>query len=122
MTQVVSKTWWRSAVIYQIYPVSFADSNGDGLGDLNGIYTKLDYLKILGVDVIWLCPIYKSPHADMGYDIADYRAIDPRYGTMDDWERLIQGIHDRGMKLMLIRLQSCYLYLTLGCLQDGPRG
>ena len=113
------RAWWKSAIIYQIYPISFFDSNGDGLGDLNGIYSKLDYLKGLGVDILWLSPIYKSPLADMGYDMyndifvllfwytllkhrdsADYYAIDSRYGTLDDWDRLIKGVHDRGMKLM----------------------
>lgn len=100
MSRAVPDSWWRSAVVYQIYPLSYADSNGDGFGDLNGIHSKLDYLKTLGVDVIWLSPIYKSPLADMGYDIADYRAIDPRYGTMEDWDCLIEGVHARGMKLL----------------------
>ncbi|KAJ6539974.1 glycoside hydrolase family 13 protein [Mycena vulgaris] len=95
------ETWWKSAVIYQIYPVSFLDSNGDGLGDLPGIAGKLDYLKELGVDVLWLSPIYKSPLADMGYDISDYRDIDPRYGTLEDWDKLLAGVHSRGMKLMM---------------------
>ncbi|KAF9560644.1 glycoside hydrolase family 13 protein [Agrocybe pediades] len=97
---VPTKTWWKEAVVYQIYPVSFFDSNGDGIGDLNGIRTKLDYLKDLGADVLWLSPIYKSPLADMGYDISDYRDIDPRYGTLEDWDALLKGVHDRGMKLM----------------------
>ncbi|KAJ7453346.1 glycoside hydrolase family 13 protein [Mycena galericulata] len=93
--------WWKEAVIYQIYPISFFDSNGDGIGDLNGITGKLDYLKDLGVDVLWLSPIYKSPLADMGYDISDYRNIDPRYGTLEDWDNLVSEIHTRGMKLMM---------------------
>ncbi|THV01321.1 glycoside hydrolase family 13 protein [Dendrothele bispora CBS 962.96] len=95
------KAWWKTAIIYQIYPTSFYDSNGDGIGDLNGITSKLDYIKDLGVTVIWLSPIYKSPLADMGYDIADYRQIDPRYGTLEDWDRLLKGVHERGMKLMM---------------------
>ncbi|KAJ6513701.1 glycoside hydrolase family 13 protein [Mycena vitilis] len=95
------ETWWKDAVIYQIYPISFFDSNGDGIGDLNGIASKLDYLKDLGVDVLWLSPIYRSPLADMGYDISDYRNIDPRYGTLDDWDKLLAGVHERGMKLMM---------------------
>ncbi|KAJ6548649.1 glycoside hydrolase family 13 protein [Mycena capillaripes] len=95
------ETWWKEAVIYQIYPISFLDSNGDGIGDLNGIASKLDYLKDLGVDVLWLSPIYRSPLADMGYDISDYRNIDPRYGTLDDWDKLLAGVHARGMKLMM---------------------
>ncbi|GJE99983.1 glycoside hydrolase family 13 protein [Phanerochaete sordida] len=96
-----SKAWWKSACIYQIYPISFYDSNGDGIGDLPGILAKLDYLKDLGVDVIWLSPIYKSPLADMGYDIADYEDIDPRFGTLEDWDRLVEGVHKRGMKLLM---------------------
>lgn len=96
-----SRAWWKEATVYQIYPVSFFDSNGDGIGDLNGIYSKLDYLRDLGVDVLWLSPIYRSPLADMGYDISDYRDIDPRYGTLGDWDRLLEGVHDRGMKLMM---------------------
>ncbi|KAJ7910140.1 glycoside hydrolase family 13 protein [Mycena leptocephala] len=95
------ETWWKDAAIYQIYPISFFDSNGDGIGDLNGIASKLDYLKDLGVDVLWLSPIYRSPLADMGYDISDYRNIDPRYGTLEDWDRLLAGVHARGMKLMM---------------------
>ncbi|KAI5829976.1 glycoside hydrolase family 13 protein [Schizophyllum commune Tattone D] len=95
------RKWWKEAVVYQIYPISFFDSNGDGIGDLNGIASKLDYLKDLGVDVLWLSPIYKSPLADYGYDISDYRSIDPRYGTLEDWDRLLKGVHDRGMKLLM---------------------
>ncbi|KAI0339209.1 glycoside hydrolase family 13 protein [Trametopsis cervina] len=100
-TSPPTRAWWKSAVIYQIYPISFFDSNGDGVGDLNGIIAKLDYIKALGADVIWLCPIYSSPLADMGYDISDYHSIDPRYGTMEDWERLLEGVHQRGMKLLM---------------------
>ncbi|KAJ6472091.1 glycoside hydrolase family 13 protein [Mycena sanguinolenta] len=95
------ETWWKDAVVYQIYPLSFSDSNGDGFGDLGGIAKKLDYLKNLGVDVVWLSPIYKSPLADMGYDISDYRNIDPRYGTLQEWDDLLAGLHERGMKLMM---------------------
>ncbi|PBK93930.1 glycoside hydrolase family 13 protein [Armillaria gallica] len=97
----MAQPWWKSSTIYQIYPVSFFDSNGDGFGDLNGITSKLDYLKELGVDILWLSPIYKSPLADMGYDISDYREIDSRYGTLQDWDNLLKGVHDRGMKLIL---------------------
>ncbi|TEB29233.1 glycoside hydrolase [Coprinellus micaceus] len=93
--------WWKTAVVYQIYPISFFDSNGDGFGDLNGIASKLDYLKDLGVDVLWLSPIYRSPLADMGYDISDYQDIDPRYGTLKDWDNLLHGVHERGMKLIM---------------------
>ncbi|KAI0794949.1 alpha amylase [Abortiporus biennis] len=98
---VPTKAWWKSAVVYQIYPISFFDSNGDGIGDLNGIHAKLDYLKDLGVDVLWLSPIYDSPLVDMGYDISDYCSIDPRFGTLGDWDKLIEGVHQRGMKLLM---------------------
>ena len=97
----IQRAWWKEASIYQIYPSSFKDSNGDGIGDIPGIIDKLDYIKTLGVDVVWVCPIYTSPLVDMGYDIADYRAIDPRYGTMQDVDRLIAGLHSRGLKLVM---------------------
>ncbi|KAF2496718.1 glycoside hydrolase [Lophium mytilinum] len=93
--------WWKESVVYQIYPASFLDSNGDGWGDVPGITKKLDYLKDLGVDVIWISPIYKSPQADMGYDISDYRDIDPIYGTLKDVDHMIKEIKSRGMKLMM---------------------
>lgn len=93
--------WWQSCVVYQIYPRSFKDSNGDGIGDLQGIIEKLDYLKLLGVDVIWLSPVYDSPNDDNGYDIRDYHKIMAEFGTMDDMERLITEIHRRGMKIMM---------------------
>ena len=92
--------WWKGAVVYQIYPRSFKDSNGDGFGDLEGIRSKLDYLKALGVDVLWLSPIYASPQADNGYDIADYYDIDPMFGTLSDFDRLLEGVHERGMRLV----------------------
>lgn len=96
-----NKHWWNNSVVYQIYPKSFQDSNGDGVGDLQGIIARLDYLKKLGVDIIWLNPIYKSPQVDNGYDISDYQAINPTLGTMDDFHELIDGIHNRGMKLVM---------------------
>ena len=85
--------WWKNAVVYQIYPRSFADSNGDGFGDLPGIESRLDYLAALGVDVIWLSPIYRSPQDDNGYDISDYQDIDPMFGTLADFDRLLAGVH-----------------------------
>jgi oligo-1,6-glucosidase len=94
------ETWWKSAVVYQIYPRSFADSNGDGFGDLGGIVGRLDYLRALGVDVIWLSPIYRSPQADNGYDISDYRDIDPLFGTLAEFDALLAKVHDLGMKLV----------------------
>lgn len=93
--------WWKNSVVYQIYPRSFKDSNGDGIGDLRGITEKLDYLHTLGVDVIWLCPVYQSGGVDGGYDISDYRAIEPEFGSMRDWEDLLAGMHARGMKLIM---------------------
>jgi oligo-1,6-glucosidase len=95
------RSWWKEATVYQIYPRSFADSNGDGIGDLNGITSRLDYLKGLGVDVVWLCPVYKSPDVDNGYDISDYREISAKFGTMKDFDRLLTEVHKRGMKLIM---------------------
>jgi oligo-1,6-glucosidase len=97
----LKKHWWKESVIYQIYPRSFMDSNGDGIGDIPGIISKLDYLKELGIDVIWLSPVYKSPNDDNGYDISDYRDIMDDFGTMADWELLLKKMHDRGLKLIM---------------------
>ena len=93
--------WWKSAVVYQAYPKSFRDSNGDGIGDLNGIREKLDYLAELGVDVIWLNPIFASPQVDNGYDISDYRAVEPTLGTMADFDALLAEAHEKGLKIIL---------------------
>ncbi|MBA1394055.1 glucohydrolase, partial [Lactobacillus sp. XV13L] len=93
--------WWKNAVIYQIYPKSFQDSNGDGIGDLAGITRRLDYLQKLGVDAIWLSPIYQSPGIDNGYDISDYEAIDPQYGTMSDLENLLAQAQRRGIRIIM---------------------
>lgn len=97
----MQKTWWKESVVYQIYPRSFKDSDGDGVGDLRGIIHKLDYLKELGVDVVWLSPVYKSPNDDMGYDISDYRDIMDEFGTLANWEELVAGLHARGIKLVM---------------------
>lgn len=97
----MQKRWWKESVVYQIYPRSFKDSNGDGVGDLRGIIKKLDYVQKLGVDVVWLCPVYQSPNDDNGYDISDYYDINNEFGTLSDWEELLAGLHDRGIKLMM---------------------
>jgi len=97
----MKKSWWKEAVIYEIYPRSFMDSNGDGVGDLQGIIQKLDYLQKLGVDVLWLCPVYDSPNDDYGYDIRDYRKIIKEVGSMNDFDELLEVVHSRGMKLIM---------------------
>lgn len=97
----MKKAWWKEAIVYQIYPRSFCDSNGDGIGDLNGITSKLDYLKELGIDVIWLSPVYKSPNDDNGYDISDYEAIMTEFGTMEDFDRMLAAAHERGIKIVM---------------------
>jgi oligo-1,6-glucosidase len=93
--------WWRRAVVYQVYPRSFADSNGDGIGDLPGLLSRLDYLASLGVDAVWISPFYRSPQDDNGYDISDYQDVDPMFGTLADVDALITGLHERGMKLII---------------------
>lgn len=97
----MKKAWWKESVVYQIYPRSFMDSNGDGIGDLNGITEKLDYLKELGIDVIWLSPVYQSPNDDNGYDISDYQAIMTEFGTMEDYDRMLARAHELGIKIMM---------------------
>lgn len=97
----MERAWWKESVVYQIYPRSFCDSNGDGVGDLPGILSKLDYVRDLGVNVIWLSPVYRSPNDDNGYDISDYREIMEEFGTMADFDALLAGIHERGMKLVM---------------------
>ena len=96
-----SPTWWQRGVFYQIYPRSFRDASGDGLGDLRGILERVDYLAWLGVDAIWLSPIYPSEDVDLGYDVSDYCAVDSRLGTLADFDRLLDALHDRGIKLVL---------------------
>ena len=99
--EVEVRKWWKEAVVYQVYPRSFKDSDGDGIGDLRGILSKLDYIKSLGVTVIWLNPIYSSPNDDNGYDVSDYRNIMKEFGTMDDFDALLKGMHGRGLKLVM---------------------
>ena len=96
-----NKQWWKESVAYQVYPRSFMDDNGDGIGDLKGITSRLDYIKDLGIDVIWICPMYKSPNDDNGYDISDYQDIMDDFGTMSDFDELLEEVHKRGMKLVL---------------------
>ena len=98
---IPNRKWWKEAVVYQIYPRSFKDSDGDGIGDLHGIISKLDYIKSLGIDVVWLNPIFASPNDDNGYDISDYQAIMKEFGTMEDFDELLAGMHQRGIKLVL---------------------
>ena len=97
----MEKKWWKECVVYQIYPRSFKDSNGDGIGDLKGIIEKLDYLNYLGIDVIWLSPVYKSPNDDNGYDISDYQNIMDEFGTMKDFDELLRECHKRNIKIMM---------------------
>jgi hypothetical protein len=96
-----ARAWWREAVFYQVYPRSFADANGDGIGDLAGLTERLDYLVDLGIDAVWLSPHYPSPLRDLGYDISDFRGVDPAYGTIDDIVRLLEGAHRRGIRVVL---------------------
>lgn len=98
---MLEKKWWHEKAAYQIYPKSFYDTNGDGIGDLKGVISKLDYLKDLGIDIIWLSPIYCSPLADQGYDISDYYDIDPRFGTMEDMDELLKEAKSRNMYIVM---------------------
>lgn len=97
----INMEWWKKSVVYQIYVKSFQDSNNDGIGDLQGIVSRLDYLEKLGVDVLWLTPIYKSPDDDNGYDISDYYQIQPEFGTMEDFEELLEKAHEKQIKIIL---------------------
>ena len=101
--------WWTRAVVYQVYPRSFMDSDGDGMGDLGGVLRRLDHLADLGVDVLWLSPVYPSPQADNGYDISDYQDVDPMFGSLDQLDELVSALHDRGMKLLmdLVEANGC---------------
>ena len=109
MTQTIPTAphpWWKGAVIYQIYPRSFADSNGDGIGDLPGITARLDHVASLGVDAIWLSPFFTSPMKDFGYDVADYRDVDPIFGTLADFDALVARAHELGLKVVIDQVYS----------------
>lgn len=93
--------WYKSMVVYQIWPRSFCDGNGDGIGDLWGVLSKLDYIKSLGVDAIWFSPLYPSPNADFGYDVADYKDINPEYGDLEVFKNVLDGAHERGMRIFM---------------------
>ena len=97
----MKRNWWQDKIVYQIYPMSFSDSNGDGVGDIPGIINRLDYLEQLGVDLLWISPLYPSPNRDNGYDISDYCAIHPNYGTMNDFDRLVKLAGERGIKILM---------------------
>ncbi len=98
--------WWREAIIYQVYPRSFLDTNGDGIGDLPGITAKLDYIAGLGVDIVWISPFFKSPMKDFGYDVSDYCDVDPMFGTLADFDALIAKAHSVGLKIMIDQVMS----------------
>src|SRR5580658_2731088 len=100
-SSIPDRAWWKEAIVYQIYPRSFKDADGDGVGDLKGIISKLDYIKSLGVNAVWLNPIYSSPNDDNGYDVSDYRNIMKDFGTMADFDLLLKGLHERGIKLIM---------------------
>lgn len=121
-----SSPWWADAVVYQIYPRSFADGNGDGMGDLRGVMDRLPYLEQLGVDAIWLSPFYKSPQADGGYDVADYRQVDPLFGSLDDFDAMLQDAHRRGLKVIVDLVpnhtsdEHTWFQAALGALPGSP--
>lgn len=100
-TTTQPRAWWKESSVYQIYPASFKDTNGDGVGDLQGVISKVDYLQALGSDIVWLSPIFKSPQVDMGYDVSDYYDIHAPYGSLEDVDTLIRELHARNMKLVL---------------------
>ena len=122
--KVMKKEWWHGKTAYQIYPKSFYDSNGDGIGDLPGIIQKLDYLKELGIDLIWISPVYLSPCADQGYDIADYYQIDPIFGTMEDMDRLLEEAKKREigvlMDLVINHCSDEHPWFKKACATGGP--
>src|SRR3954451_17517749 len=111
--------WWQDAVVYQIYPRSFQDSDGDGIGDLRGIRDRLDHIAALGADAIWLSPIYPSPQADFGYDVADYEGVDPAYGSLEDFDALLADVHARGLKLLL-DLVPCHTSIAHPWFREHP--
>ena len=111
--------WWQEAVIYQIYPRSFQDSDGDGVGDLRGIEQRLDHLAWLGVDALWLSPIYPSPMHDFGYDVSDYKDVDPVFGSLEDFDRLVAGARERGLRVLL-DLVPCHTSIEHPWFREHP--
>jgi alpha-glucosidase len=97
----IDDQWWRHAVVYHVYPRSFCDASGDGVGDLEGVRSHLDHLSWLGVDAIWLSPFFRSPMADFGYDVSDYTDVDPLFGTLTDFDQLVREAHDRGLRVII---------------------
>jgi alpha-glucosidase len=116
---ILAGVWWRNAVVYQIYPRSFQDSDGDGIGDLTGITQRLEHLTNLGVDALWLSPMYPSPLADFGYDVADYEDVDPQLGTLEDFDRLVTAAHERGLKVLL-DLVPCHTSIEHPWFREHP--
>ncbi len=106
MTEPANSDWWRGCAIYQVYPRSFQDTTGDGVGDLRGVISRLPYIAALGVDAIWLSPFFKSPMADMGYDVSDYCAVDPMFGSMEDFDALVDEAHRHGLKVIIDQVLS----------------
>src|SRR4051794_16043194 len=111
--------WWRDAVIYQVYPRSFQDSDGDGIGDLEGVRSRLHHVTQLGADGLWLSPIYPSPLADFGYDVSDHMDVDPVYGTLEDFDHLVEAAHDRGLRV-LMDLVPCHTSIEHPWFQEHP--
>src|SRR5690242_13354300 len=101
LPEIADREWWKEIIVYQVYPRSFKDSDGDGVGDLKGIISKLDYLQSLGIGAVWLNPVYASPNDDNGYDISNYEEIMKEFGTMDDFDTLLKGLHDRSIRLIM---------------------
>ena len=116
----MQKSWYKEMAVYQVWPRSFCDGDGDGIGDLKGVLSKLDYIKSLGVDAIWFSPLYKSPQKDYGYDIADYRSIQPEYGTMEDFKKVLDGATAAGADIIVTACPLCRYNLVKNGKSDIP--